>query len=44
MYIIVKSLYCTSDPNITLKVNYTGIKIKSLIEKENADGKTDVVL
>ena len=32
MYKIVKSLYCTPENNITLYVNYTGIKIKNLIK------------
>ena len=28
MYRIIKSLYCTPESNITLNVNYTGIKIE----------------
>ena len=30
MYRIVESLYCTPETNITLYVNYTGIKIKKI--------------
>ena len=34
MYRFVESLYCTSETNITLYVNYTGIKNKSLKTKK----------
>ena len=29
MYGIVESLYCTPETNITLFINYTGVKIKT---------------
>ena len=35
MYRIVESLYCTPETNITLYVNYTGIKIKNKILKKS---------
>ena len=37
MYGIVESLYCTAQTNITVYVNYTGIKIESLIKKKGGD-------
>lgn len=42
MYRMVESLYYTPDTNITLDVNYTGIKIKSLIKKEKKLERRDV--
>ena len=34
MYRIVKSLYCTPETNVTLHINYTGIKIKNKKKKK----------
>lgn len=34
----VESLYCTPCTDATLHVNYTGIRIKNLIEKEELAG------
>ena len=34
MYRTAESLYCTPETNISLNVNYTGIKMKNLIKKK----------
>ena len=33
MYGVIESIYCTPETNVTLYVNYTGIKTKKLILK-----------
>ena len=39
MYGMAESLYCTPDTNMTLYVNYTGIKIKK--KEKNKQTKKD---